>query len=159
MKRTLILGALIALTALQASTVSLGAAEALVGIWRLERQEINGQSSDIDPIAFQVSQARDTFSFVFSVPIHEIYVVTLRYTVRLDGSVADVQSGDGEKIGTIQMTRTAAGQYSLVMKGSSRPDSRGTLTVSADGKTLISESDATQSGRTIHSKQTFSRYQ
>jgi hypothetical protein len=159
MKRALVLGALAAVLVIQASAVSLGAAEALVGIWRLERQEINGQAGDIDPIAFQVSEARDAYSFVFSVPIQDIYVVTLRYTVRLDGSVADVKTGNGEKVGTIQMTRTAAGRYTLVMKGASRPDSKGTLTVSADGQTLISESDATQSGRTIHSRQTFSRYQ
>ena len=159
MKRILILGVLTAIIALQATAVPLQAAEALVGIWRLEHQEINGQASEIDPIAFQVSEARDAFSFVFSVPIQEIYVVTLRYTVRLNGSVADVTTGDGDKIGTIQMTRTGAGKYTLIMKGSNRPDSRGTLTVSADGKTLISESDATQSGRTVHSKQTFSRYQ
>ena len=159
MKRTLVVGALTAIIALQASAVSLGAAEPLIGIWRLERQEINGQAGDIEPIAFQVSEARDAYSFVFSVPINEIYVVTLRYVVRLDGSVADVKTGNGEKVGTIQMTRTAAGRYTLTMKGPNRPESRGTLTVSADGQTLISESDATQSGRTIHAKQTFLRNQ
>ena len=159
MKRAGVLGTLTAIIALQASTASLRASEALVGIWRLERQEINGQTGDVDPIAFQVSESRDAYSFVFSVPIQDIYVVTLRYTVRLDGSVADVKTGNGEKVGTIQMTRAAAGRYTIIMKGPARPDSRGTLTVSTDGQTLVSESDATQSGRTIHSKQTFARYQ
>jgi hypothetical protein len=55
------------------------------------------------------------------------------------------------------MTRSGPRQYALTMKGQNRPDSQGTLTISADGKTLVSESDATQSGRSVHSKQTFSR--
>jgi hypothetical protein len=55
------------------------------------------------------------------------------------------------------MTRGGPRQYVLTMKGQNRPDSQGKLTISADGKTLISESDATQSGRSVHSKQTFTR--
>ena len=156
MKRTL---AVIALTAigLQSLAPSLWAAEALVGTWRLVRQELNGQAGDFEPLTLQVAQAGDKFSFAFSVPINEIYFVSLTYTVRLDGSAADIKNANGQKIGTIQMMRSA-GQYKFSMKGPGRPDSLGTLTVSADGKTLVSESDATQSGRAIHSKQTFTRY-
>jgi len=89
----------------------------------------------------------------------EVYFVTTTYTLRLDGSSAGIIDGNGQKIGTIQMTRSAAGVYQLTMKGPNRPDAQGTLTVSVDGKTLISESDATapQSGRSTHSKQIFAR--
>jgi hypothetical protein len=47
------------------------------------------------------------------------------------------------------------------LKGPNRPDSSGRLTVSPDGKTLTSETDTVQggaSGRSMHSKQIFSRY-
>jgi hypothetical protein len=157
MKRTLAVTAFAAAIGLQALAPSLWAAEALVGTWRLARQELNSQAGDFEPLTLQVSQAGDRFSFAFSVPINEIYFVSLTYTVRLDGSAADIKNANGQKIGTMQMTRSA-GQYKFTMKGPGRPDSLGTLTVSADGKTLVSESDATQAGRAIHSKQTFTRY-
>jgi hypothetical protein len=159
MKRALILTALAGVISFLALAPPLKAAEALVGIWRLEHQEVNGQQGETDPLGLKVAQSGDTFSFAFSVLINEIYVVTLTYTVRLDGSTADIKTGSGEKIGTIQMMRSGANRYSFTMKGPNRPESRGELTVSADGQTLISESNATQSGSSIHSKQTFSRYQ
>jgi hypothetical protein len=145
MKRTLALTAAIVLYVL---TTSLSAAEPLIGLWRLQQQEVNGQKGDIEPLALQVSEARDSLAFAFSVPINEIYFVTLSYTLRLNGSTADIKDANGQTIGTIQMTRGGTGQYKLVMKGPGRPESQGTLTVSADGKMLTSES---------HSKQTFAR--
>ena len=157
MKRTLAVSALAAAIGLTALAPSLWAAEALVGTWRLARQELNGQAGEFEPLTLQVSQAGDKLSFAFSMPVNEIYFVSLTYTLRLDGSGAEIKNANGQKIGTIQMTR-GAGQYKFTMKGPGRPDSLGTLTVSADGKALISESDATQSGRPIHSKQTFTRY-
>jgi hypothetical protein len=157
MKRTLAVTAFAAAIGLQALAPSLWAAEALVGTWRLARQELNGQHGEFEPLTLQVTQSGDRFSFAFSVPINEIYFVSLTYAVRLDGSAADIKNASGQKIGTMQMTR-GAGQYKFTMKGPGRPDSLGTLTVSADGKTLVSESDATQAGRAIHSKQTFTRY-
>ena len=157
MKRTLAVTAVAAAIGLHALAPSLWAAEALVGTWRLARQELNSQAGDFEPLTLQVTQAGDRFSFAFSVPINEIYFVSLTYTVRPDGSAADIKNASGQKIGTMQMTR-GAGQFKFTMKGPGRPDSLGTLTVSADGKTLVSESDATQAGRSIHSKQTFTRY-
>lgn len=133
------------------------AAEPLVGLWRLQQQEINGEKGSFEPLALQISQAGDKLTFAFSVPLPDIYFVTMTYTLRLDGSSADIMNGNAQKVGTIQMTGGGAGQYKLTMKGPNRPDSQGKLTVSADGKTLISESDATQSGRSIHSKQIFAR--
>src|SRR5262245_59315799 len=134
------------------------AAEPLVGLWRLQRQEIDGKATEFEPLALQINQARgDRLRFAFSVPMPEVYFVTITYTLRLDGSSADIVNGSNQKIGTIQMTRSGPGQYQLTMKGPNRPDSQGKLTISADGKTLTSESDATQSGRTVHSKQIFAR--
>ena len=152
MKRILTLSALTVAIGFQALAPSLSAAEALVGTWRLARQELNGQAGDFEPLTLQVAQAGDKLSFAFSMPVNEIYFVSLTYTLRLDGSAADIKNANG-----IQMTLSAS-QYTFNMKGPGRPDSQGTLTVSADGKTLISESGATQSGRPMHSKQTFSRY-
>ena len=142
---------------MQALSAPLWAAEPLVGVWRLQRQEINGQPGDFEPLALQVSQAGDKLRFAFSVPLPDIYFVTTTYTLRLDGSSADIVDGNGRKIGSIQMTRSGPRQYAVTMKGHDRPDSQGKLTISADGKTLISEADAMQSGRPVHSKQTFAR--
>ena len=35
----------------------LWAAEPLVGLWRLQRQEINGTAAEFEPLALQVSQS------------------------------------------------------------------------------------------------------
>lgn len=136
----------------------LWAAEPLVGLWRLQRQEINGTATEFDPLTLQISQNGDRLRFAFSVPLPDIYFVTITYTLRLDGSSADIIDGNSQKVGTIQMTRSGPRQYVLTMKGQNKPDSQGKLTISGDGKTLVSESDATQSGRSAHSKQTFARY-
>lgn len=133
------------------------AAEPLVGLWRLTQQEINSQRDSVEPLVLQISEAGEKLTFAFSVPLPDIYFVTATYTLRLDGSSADIVNGNGQKMGTIQMRRGGAGRYTLTMTGPNRPDSTGTLTVSADGRTLISESNATQSGRSIRSKQTFAR--
>jgi hypothetical protein len=72
-----------------------------------------------------------------------------------------VKNSKGDKVGTIQMSPGGPSQYKLTLKGPNRPDSSGKLTVSPDGKTLTSEQDTAQagpSGRSIHSKQLFSRY-
>jgi hypothetical protein len=136
----------------------LSAAEPLVGLWRLQRQEINGTATEFEPLSLQISQTGDRLRFAFSVPLPDVYFVTTTYTLRLDGSSADIMNGSDQKVGTIQMTRSGPREYALTMKGQNRPDSQGKLTISADGKTLVSEADATQSGRAVHSRQTFARY-
>jgi hypothetical protein len=135
----------------------LSAAEPLVGLWRLQHQEINGTPTEFQPLTLQISQTGDRLRFAFSVPMPDIYFVTISYTLRLDGSSADIMDGTNQKAGTIQMTRSGPGQYQLTMKGPNKPETQGKLTISADGKTLVSESDATQSGRSAHSKQIFAR--
>lgn len=138
-----------------ASPVS--AADPLVGTWRLQRQDVNGQESRVDPLVLQISEAGDALTFAFSVPMPEVYVVTATYTSRLDGSSVDIMNGNNQAMGTVQITRGGTGRYLLTMKGPNRPDSQGALTLSADGKTLVSESTAAQAGRTVSARQTFAR--
>ena len=133
------------------------ASEPIVGTWRLDSQEVNGQKSNPEPLTLKISQEGDKLAFAFSVPVNDVYFVSSTYTVKLDGSEADVKNAKGDKVGTVQMSPGGPSQYKLILKGPNRPDSSGKLTVSSDGKTLTSESETQQPGRTIHSKQSFSR--
>lgn len=133
------------------------AADPLVGLWRLQKQEVNGQQTTVEGMVLQISEAGDTLTFAFSVPMPDVYFVTATYTARLDGSSADIMNGNDQKMGTVQVTRGGTGRYLLTMKGANRPDSQGSLTLSADGKTLVSESTAAQGGRTATARQTFAR--
>jgi hypothetical protein len=155
-KQTLVLSAVVFLAA-----VAYAAPESLLGTWRLDRQEVNGAQTNFEPLTLKISQAGDKLAFAFSVPVNNVYFVSMSYAVKLDGSQADVKNAQGEKVGTIQVTPGGPSQYKIVLKGPNRPDSSGKITVSPDGKTLISEADTVQagpSGRSIHSKQLFSRY-
>src|SRR5271170_3234924 len=137
------------------------APDPLVGTWRLDSQEVNGQKSNAEPLTLKVTQSGDMLAFAFSVPVNNVYFVSMTYSVKLDGSEAEVKNSKGEKIGTIQLTGGGPSQYKLILKGPNRPDSAGKLTVSPDGKTLTSETDTVQGGqggRSMHSRQLFSRY-
>jgi hypothetical protein len=143
------------------ATAAYAAPDPLLGTWRLDSQEVNGQKTDAEPLTLKVSQAGDKLAFAFSVPVNDVYFVSMTYTVKLDGSEADVKNAKGDKVGTIQVTAGGPSQYKLILKGPNRPDSAGKLTVSPDGKTLTSETDTVQGGqggRSMHSKQLFSRY-
>jgi hypothetical protein len=143
------------------ATAIFGAPEPLIGTWRLDSQELNGQKANAEPLTLKVTQAGDKLAFAFSVPVNDVYFVSMTYTVKVDGSEADVKNSHGDKIGTIQMSPGGPSQYKLILKGPNRPDSAGKLTVSSDGKTLTSETDTVQGGqggRSMHSKQVFSRY-
>src|SRR5580700_4065459 len=156
MNRALVIAAAVALQMIPA-----WAAEPLLGTWRLDSQEVNGQKSNAEPLTLKVSQDGDKLAFAFSVPVNNVYFVSMTYTVKLDGSESEVKNSQGEKIGTIQVTSGGASQYKLILKGPNRPDSAGKLTVSPDGKTLSSETDTVQGGqggRSMHSRQLFSRY-
>ena len=131
--------------------------EPLVGTWKLEHQEINGQEKETEPLTLRISPDGDKYLFAFSVPVNKIDFVSMSYTAKLDGSEADVKNSQGTKVGTVQITETAPLHYKLVLKGVNRPDSNGKLTISTDGKKLTSESDGTQAGRTVHSLQLFLR--
>ena len=155
MTRTLVLAAALGFGA---TAVHAWAAEPLAGTWRLESQEVNGEKSNSEPLTLKITPAGDKLTFAFSVPVNNVYFVSMTYTLRLDNTEAEVKNGQGEKVGSIQMTSAGPSQYKLTLKGPNRPDSSGKLTVSADGKTLTSEADTVQLGRPIHSKQVFSRY-
>jgi hypothetical protein len=143
------------------STAFCAAPEPLVGTWRLDSQEVNGQKRNSEPLTLKIAETGDKLAFAFSVPVNNVYFVSMTYTVKLDGAEADVKNSSGEKVGTVQLTPAGPSQYKITLKGPNRPDSSGKLTVSADGKTLTSEQDTTQagpSGRATHSRQIFSRY-
>jgi hypothetical protein len=133
------------------------AAEPLVGVWRLERQELNGEKTDFEPLTLRIAQSGERLAFAFSVPVNNIHYVSMRYVVRLDGSEGDVKNGQGEKVGTIRMTKAGASRYTLTLMGPNRPQTSGKLAVSPDGKSLTSESDVVQGGRPAHLMQLFSR--
>jgi hypothetical protein len=116
-------------------------AEPLVGTWRLERQELNGDKSNFDPLTLRISQSGDKLAFAFSVPINNVHYLSMSYSVRLDGTEGDVKNGQGEKLGAIKITKTGGGRYKFTLTGSNRPQTSGTLTVSPDGKHLTSESN------------------
>jgi hypothetical protein len=143
------------------TTAAYAAPEPLLGTWRLDSQEVNGQKSNAEPLTLKISQAGDKLAFAFSVPVNDVYFVSMTYTVKLDGSEADVKNAKGDKVGTVQMSASSPSQYKLTLKGPNHPDSSGRLTVSPDGKTLTSETDTVQAGpggRSTHSKQLFARY-
>lgn len=142
------------LGALQLST---SAGEPLAGLWRLTDQEIDGQRRNVEPLTLRIVQRGERLSFAFSVPVNDIQFVTVSYTLRLDGAEADILDSNDRKIGTVRMTRGGPRQYTLAMQGPNRPDSQGTLTVSADGKTLVSESVTVQGGAQVRAKQIFRR--
>ena len=91
-----------------AAIVPAWAAEPLVGTWRLDSQELNGQKANAEALVLKVTQSGDQFTFAFSVPVNNVYFVSMSYTVRLDGTEADVKNSQGEKVGTIKMTPAGA---------------------------------------------------
>jgi hypothetical protein len=133
------------------------ASEPLAGTWRLERQELNGEKGNFDPLTLRIAQSGDKLAFAFSVPINNVHYLSMSYTVRLDGTEADVKNGEGEKLGTIKITKAGGSRYKFTLTGANRPQTSGTLTISPDGKALTCESDAMQAGRNVHLMQLFSR--
>src|SRR5271155_5454801 len=112
MKRALVTVACVTL-----QIASAWAAEPLVGTWRLDSQEVNGQKSNSEPLTLKISQTGDKLAFAFSVPVNNVYFVSMTYTVKLDGSEADVKNSRGENVGTVQITPAGASQYKLILKG------------------------------------------
>src|SRR5271168_4801403 len=80
------------------------APEPLLGTWRLDSQEVNGQKSNSEPLTLKVLQSGDKLAFAFSVPVNDVYFVSMTYTAKLDGSETEVKNSRGEKIGTVQIT-------------------------------------------------------
>jgi hypothetical protein len=139
------------------------AGEPIVGTWKLESQQINGQKGDFEQMTLRVYATGDSFEFAYSVPVNGIHIVSARFVkVHFDGSEAEVQDVRNNKVGTVKInkgatTRTGT-QYRTVITGPSRPTAEGTLTVSADGKKLTAESTANIPGKGASSSvQTFTR--
>jgi len=135
------------------------AAEPLLGRWLLVSQEIGGQKTAVDELTLRVTMTGQTLEFAYSVPVRDIQFVSLRFTARPDGAEADVTNANGQKIGTAKVTKSSASQYRLVLQGQNKPTASGTMTVSADGKTLTWESESKQSGQSAFTRmvQVFSR--
>ncbi|MGD1070227.1 MAG: hypothetical protein ABSB15_08810 [Bryobacteraceae bacterium] len=123
------------------------AAEPLLGRWLLVSQEIGGQKTEVDELTLRVVPAGQTIEFAYSVPVNNIQFVSLRFVARPDGTEAEVTNANGQKIGTVKVTRSGASQYRVVLQGQNKPTASGTMTVSADGKTLTSESESKQPGQ------------
>jgi hypothetical protein len=134
------------------------AAEPLVGRWLLKTQEVGGQQTDSDPLTLRIVQRGNSFEFGYSLPVNNIQFVSMSFASRLDGAEADVKNSQGNKIGTVKITKAGASLYKVVLEGPNRPSAVGTMTVSADGKTLTSDSDASVPGKgPVHTHQIFSR--
>jgi hypothetical protein len=141
------------------STASLRAAEPILGRWVLASQEIDGQKSKIDELTLRISMVGSTLVFAYSVPVNNIQFVSLRFAVHPDGSDADVTNANGQKIGTVKVTKVNPLQYKILLTGKDRPTAPGTMTVSADRKTLTSESESKRPGQSTVTRmvQVFSR--
>ena len=89
--------------------------------------------------------------------VNDAPVVNLKFSTALDGTEAEVSGGDGKKMGTANVSKDGAA-YKVLIEGPGRPAVTILMTVSSDGKTLVSESDAqTGSGGNVHTRQVFSR--
>jgi hypothetical protein len=135
------------------------AAEPLLGRWLLVSQEVDGQKAEIDELTLRIISEGQALEFAYSVPVNNIQFVSLRFTARLDGTEADVTNANGKKIGTVTVTKSGAALYKILLQGEGRPTASGTMTVSADGKTLTSESDSKAGAQktVTHMFQYFSR--
>lgn len=132
--------------------------EPLVGKWRLKSQQVSGKEMESRPLTLEIRPAAGALEFVYSVPESNSMVVSLRFAVRLDGTAGDVKDAQGRKIGTAKVGRMGAGEYSMTLEGPHRPTASGKMKLSADGKSLVCESDAAAAGGGhIHTVQTFVR--
>ena len=123
------------------------AAEPLLGRWLLVSQEVGGQKTEVEELTLRIVMRAQTFEFGYSVPVNNIQFVSLRFAARPDGTEVDVTNGNGQKIGTAKLTKSSPLLYKLVIQGQNKPTASGTMTVSADHKTLTWESESKQPGR------------
>ena len=145
------------LAVLLAAQVAAWAADPLVGTWRLERVEINGETTKSTPLQLSVYEIRDSLSFAFAAQVDGQFVTTIGYRVLLNGTEADVKNAKGDRIGTVKMTIPGPSQYAITLKRPEQPATTGKLVLSPDGKTLTSETDTPRGDQTIHMVQVFAR--
>ena len=133
------------------------AADPLAGNWLLKHQEVGGNQTDSNPLTLAIAPSGERLDFAFIVTVNHEPVVNLKFSSPLDGTAAEISGGDGKKMGTAKVSRDGAA-YKSLMEGPGRPAVTTQLTLSSDGKTLVSESDVqTPSGSTLHTKQVFIR--
>jgi hypothetical protein len=153
MNRASVSAAILLLAAAQAWAV-----EPLVGRWLLKSQQVGGQQTDADQLTLRIVQRGDSFEFGYSLPVNNIQFVSMSFASHLDGAEADVKNSQGDKIGTVKISKTGGSLYKVVLEGPSRPTATGTMSVSSDGKTLTCDSEATVPGRgPTHTHQIFAR--
>lgn len=141
-----------------ASLARAWAADPIAGKWLLKSQQVAGQERISRPLTLRITQSGDVLEFEYSVVVNQKQEISLRFSARLDGSEADVKNSAGGKIGTAKVTRFGPWQYLVMLQGPNRPTSSGRMTVSSNGKTLVSESDATApGGARTHTVQVFER--
>ena len=134
------------------------AAEPIAGKWLLKSQQVAGRDTASRPLTLRIDQSGDLLEFEYSVAVDQKQEVSLRFAARLDGSPANVKDSAGHTIGSAKVTRGRASEYLVTLEGPHRPTSSGKMTVSNNGTTLVSESDATaQDGAKLHTVQTFER--
>jgi hypothetical protein len=134
------------------------AAEPLVGRWLLKSQEVGGQQTDADELTLRIVQRGNEFEFGYSLPVNNIQFVSMSFASHLDGAEADVKNSQGDKIGTVKITKAGGSLYKVVLAGPNRPTANGTMAVSSDGKTLNCDSDVNLPGKgPTHTHQVFAR--
>jgi hypothetical protein len=140
------------------SAAPVWAAEPILGRWVLASQQVNGKAAAREDLTLRIRSVGATLEFAYSVPVNDIQFVSLRFVVRPDGTQADVTGANGKKIGTVKVTKLTGSQYKVLLQAQKRPDASGTMTVSADGKTLTSESESKPPGQaSVRMVQSFSR--
>jgi len=148
----LVISAVLALT-----TPAAIAADPLAGNWLLQHQEAGGNQTDSNPLTLAITPSGNRLDFAFIVTVNHEPVVNMKFSSSLDGTEAEVTGGDGKKMGTVKVSRDGAA-YKILLEGPGRPAVTTQLSVSPDGKTLVSESDVqTPSGTNLHTKQVFAR--
>jgi hypothetical protein len=145
--------------------------EAIVGRWLLDSQQVGDRKIATEQLTLRIAptdpnpKAVQKYEFDYSVPVNDIQFVSLRFIAKLDGSEADVTGPNDKKLGTVKITKSAAkpggkeAVYKILLQGTNRPASTGTLTISADRKTLTSESETTPPGQAapVRTVQIFTR--
>ena len=115
--------------------------EPLVGTWTLSSQTKNGQKVDPEQMTLRIYPVGDSLEFAFSVPVNGVHMVGLKFTsVHLDGKPGTIEDVRGNKIGDVKVTKIAPLEYKAVLEGPNRPTTTSKMTLSADEKTLTSES-------------------
>ena len=137
----------------------LWAAEPIVGTWLLKSQQVNARdTAAARPLTLRITQTGDLVEFEYSVAANPKREISLRFAARLDGSPADIRNSEGRTIGAARVSRAGPSEYRVMLEGPRRPTSSGKMTVSLDGKKLISESYAiAPGGDKLHTVQTFER--